>query len=105
MDVQTKRNTSTITYLYQISPSSKDKKVENIYYNSNEDSFIAYVLMSSNGKIEMIVLCVPTILHKIDGKGTTREAMTGNTSAVRRLDEGLLFRHILSKIVDADAVH
>ena len=40
MDVQTTRNTSTIptiTYLYQISPSSKDKKVENMYCNSNED--------------------------------------------------------------------
>ena len=40
MDVQTNRNTSTITtitYLYQISPSSKDKKVENMYCNSNED--------------------------------------------------------------------
>ena len=40
MDVQTNRNTSTIptiTYLYQISPSSKDKKVENMYCNNNED--------------------------------------------------------------------
>ena len=40
MDVQTNSNTSTIptiTYLYQISPSSKDKKVENMYCNSNED--------------------------------------------------------------------
>ena len=123
MDVQTNSNTSTIptiTYLYQISPSSKDKKVENMYCNSNEDrlqnspyfcvfkyaravkrgwkralracearalcarktltprftdfftdfekkidcfavynedGFIAYVLMSSNGKVKMIVLC------------------------------------------------